>query len=175
MEIFTARLRLESIEERHAELFFDQLQNPDLYRFTPDAPPRTIDELRFRYRALECAHSPDGTEVWLNWAVWSNPEQRYVGYVQATVTKHYNASIAYVFFSDAWGKGYAREAVRRMLDHLNENYERPEFVAFVDIENHRSVSLLQDLGFSRVGIRKGARPSSDASKAEAEYRKRQSC
>ena len=171
MEIYTPRLRLEPLEERHAELLFDGLQSPHLYQFTSDAPPRNIHGLRARYRKLAHRHSPDGSELWLNWAVWSLAEKRYVGYVQATIAKDRDANVAYVFFPDAWGKGYGREAVKRMLDHLSEKYGHPEFSAYVDVRNHRSISLLQDLGFSRVGIRKDAELIKGVSTDEAEYRK----
>ena len=171
MELHTARLVLEPLEPRHASVLFEELQNPILYEFTDDEPPRNIEMLRDRYTALARRRSPDRAETWLNWVVWSVPEERYVGYVQATIAEGGSASIAYVFFADFWGKGYAREAVQSMLDHLVASQNAHEFRASVDQRNRRSIALLEHLGFVRVAVHKTPAPIKGVSSDEFEYRK----
>jgi [ribosomal protein S5]-alanine N-acetyltransferase len=163
MELHTTRLRLEPLRVDHAEMLFDQLQHQQLYEFIPDVPPESVAVLRERYAKLAARSSSDGQEIWLNWIVWSVPEKRYVGYVQATVVCDGSVVIAYVFFVDAWGKGYAREAVARMIDYLVQTYHDPLLQAYVDLRNHRSITLLEDLGFIRLAV--------NNSETEAEYRK----
>jgi ribosomal-protein-alanine N-acetyltransferase len=169
MGLLTNRLRLEPLEARHADALFQGLQNARIYDFITDRPPESVEALRERYSRLAIRRSPTGTEIWLNWAVWSLDEERYVGYVQATVARDYRVVLAYVFFPDAWNKGYAREAVRRMIDYLVARYPGSEFRAFVDVRNKRSTSLLGDLGFVRVAVQKGAELIHSVSTDQAEY------
>jgi RimJ/RimL family protein N-acetyltransferase len=169
MELHTPRLVLEPLEPRHASVLFEELQSPLLYEFTEDEPPRSVEALRDRYTALARRRSPDGAETWLNWVVRALPEKRYAGYVQATIAEGGSAFIAYVFFTGFRGKGYAREAAQRMLDHLGASYNCHEFRASVDERNHRSIALLEYSGFVRVAVRKTPTPIKGVSSDEFEY------
>jgi [ribosomal protein S5]-alanine N-acetyltransferase len=147
----TARVALEPLEPRHADELFEGLQDERLYRWIPEQRPESIESLRRRYEKLHLRRSPDGTELWLNWAIRALNETRYVGYVQATVRGN-KALIAYVFFTDAWGKGFAFEAVVAMIMELREQYHVSEVCATVDQRNERSIRLLTKLGFKQVRI-----------------------
>jgi RimJ/RimL family protein N-acetyltransferase len=172
IELSTARLRLEPLEPRHADGLFEGLQHPAIYAFIADAPPASIDALRDRYARLARRVSPDGAEEWLNWALRGVEEERLLGYVQATLPEEGDASIAYVLVPEAWGRGYAREAVAAMMDHLGAAYGRAAVRATVDTRNARSVALLEALGFERVRVREGAEWIGGVSTDEAEYRRR---
>jgi len=150
-ELRTLRLRLEPLEERHALVLFEGLQHPELSQFVSEKPPESVAALRERYRRLERRRSPDGLEVWLNWAVRLNATGRYVGYVQATVHRDDSAHIAVVLFRDDWGHGFAREAVGAMIDHLQRQRATNVFRATVDAGNLRSIALLEALSFERDG------------------------
>jgi [ribosomal protein S5]-alanine N-acetyltransferase len=165
--LVTPRLRLEPLEERHADVLFDGLRDELLYEFIDEAPPASLQALRERYRRLATRHSPDGSAHWLNWAVFAEAEQRYVGYVQATIAQDRPAQIGYVIFRGAWGRGYASEAVGRILRDLRETWRCADVKAVVDVRNGRSISLLQRLGFERVPT---ASAGDAASAGEAEYR-----
>ena len=147
MKIYSQRLCLEPLKPDHAELLFDGLQSANIYDFIDDVPPTSVELLRDRYMVLAGRQSPDGTEIWLNWAVLSFAEKCYVGYVQATITVDNCASIGYVFFPNFWGKGYAREAVKCMINYLVKTYQNLDFCADVNLQNHRSIALLHNLGF----------------------------
>ncbi len=171
MKIYSQRLCLEPLEPDHAELLFDGLQNASIYDFIEDVPPQSVESLCDRYIMLARRQSPDGTEIWLNWAVWSFVEKCYVGYVQATITLKKSAIIAYVFFPNSWGKGYAREAVTRMINYLVETYQNLDFCADVDLQNHRSIALLHNLGFVRSTVFQNVESNQDEFKHEVQYRK----
>ena len=47
-----------------------------------------------------------------------------------------------------WGKGFATEAARALLDHGFNARKLPEIVAFAVGENHRSIAVMQRLGMS---------------------------
>jgi ribosomal-protein-alanine N-acetyltransferase len=148
----TPRLRMEPLEESHASALFEGLRNEALYEFIRERAPESVEALRERYRRLATRESPDGRESWLNWALWSLPTNRYVGWVQATVHQNHSADIAYVLFHDAWGHGYAREAVAALIRHLREDWSAGLIRASVDTRNSRSIALLETLGFRRGAV-----------------------
>lgn len=170
-ELHTPRLHLEPLGPQHAEAFFDGLSSESIYDFISDPAPRTVFDLRRRFTELARGESPNGSERWLNWAVWIRSEKRYVGYVQATVVGDREATIAYVFFPNAWGRGYAREAVKCMIDWLVGAYPDLELRAYVAVRNQRSISLLRHLGFACTNILTSAALVRGVLIDEAEFRK----
>jgi ribosomal-protein-alanine N-acetyltransferase len=126
---------------------FGGLSEPNLYQYIEEKPPASIEWLETRYDKLEKRRSPSGGELWLNWALRDKTRQDYVGYCQSTVMLGGRASIAYVIFRERWRRGYASEAVERMLRFLRERLGVSVVFATVDLANIRSVRLLRRLGF----------------------------
>lgn len=156
VNIRTAHLTLEDLTPAHAEALFEGLQDDDLYAFIDGFPPKTLAEVSERCERLSRHRSPDGSEIWLNWAIHAAQDARMVGYVQATIGKRGVASIAYVLFRGARGRGVAREAVAGMIRHLRECHGIAEFFATVDPRNSRSIRLLEATGFARTEFQAGA-------------------
>ena len=61
------------------------------------------------------------------------------------------AEIGFTFAREHQGKGYALEAVRRLVGHLFEAMDLDRVVAETDAENARSWQLLERLGMRREG------------------------
>lgn len=141
----TDRLALEPLVARHAGELFEVLSDPDLYQYLDYGPPASVEYLRDVYEGLESRVSPDGSQLWLNWAVRPQGEGS-VGFVQATVVGA-DAWVAYVIARGAWGRGYATEAVRAVIDHLRSACGVTRFLATTEAENGRSIRLLERLGF----------------------------
>ena len=142
------------------------LADERLYRFIPTDAPESVEALETRYRKLSSRRSPDGSEVWLNFAMrlreGTTPEtgqyrgRTYVGTLEVTVFPNRSAYIAYTVFVPFWRQGYAKEGCARMLRHLLEDYRVRVVVAEMDTRNAASVSLAEALGFERVGTTLGA-------------------
>lgn len=62
-------LVLEPLAASHARSLYPSLLDERLYRYIPQDPPVSEQALRERYCRLETRQSPDGREVWLNWAM----------------------------------------------------------------------------------------------------------
>jgi RimJ/RimL family protein N-acetyltransferase len=115
----TERLLLEPLLPEHAALLFEDLADERLYRFMPTDAPESAEALESRYRKLSSRRSPDGSQVWLNFAMrlreGTTPEVEvvrqatYVGTLEATVYPDRSAYIAYSVFVPFWRQGYARE------------------------------------------------------------------
>ena len=157
----TGRLVLEPLLPEHAPLLFEGLADERLHRFIPTDAPASVEALERRYRKLSSRRSPDGSEVWLNYAMrlreeGTLPNASYVGMLEATVFPNRSAYIAYTVFVPFWRQGYAREGCARMLRHLLEDYRVRVVVAEMDTRNAASISLVEALGFERVGTTLGA-------------------
>jgi ribosomal-protein-alanine N-acetyltransferase len=144
--IQTPRLVLEPLVAAHAAGMFDVLADPAIYRYLDEAAPATREELHRTYERRAKGHSPDGSEVWLNWIVRLSGGPA-LGYVQATISPPGTALIAYVFSPGFWGLGYATEATTAMLTELACGYGVQRFLAMVEVENRSSIRVLARLGF----------------------------
>jgi RimJ/RimL family protein N-acetyltransferase len=136
---------LEPLTRDHAAAMFDVLREPELYRYLDHGPPPSPEHLRGVYEELEARVSPDGSQLWLNWVVRPHGAAP-VGFVQATVTGA-DAWVAYVLAREHWGRGYAFQAARAVMDHLRDTCGVIRFLATVEAENERSLRLLRRLGF----------------------------
>jgi ribosomal-protein-alanine N-acetyltransferase len=140
------QLVLEPLTVAHAAAMFEVLADAEIYRYLDHPPPPSLEHLRNVYAKLETRGSPDGSQVWLNWVI-RLPGQPPVGYVQATVIAPGSAWVAYVLSSRQWGRGYAHTATRAMVEHLATAYGVGRYLATVEVENQRSIRLLERLAF----------------------------
>jgi len=164
----TQRLILEPLTVGHAPALFALLSDPGLYTYLPGEPPVSVDALRERYVRLETRRSPDGRELWLNWAGRQH-NGAYVGLVEATVHADATAHVAYFVFSAFQRQGFAVEAVDAVLAHLKNDIGVREVRALLDTRNDASSRLLERLGFQRVQLIKNADDFKGAPSDEYEY------
>jgi RimJ/RimL family protein N-acetyltransferase len=143
-------LILEPIVPAHADAIFEAIQAPSLYTYIPQEPPSDLSVLRTRYTRWAQRASPDGSEIWLNYAVREQGNPQYVGTVQATVAA--KTYIAYEIFPPFWRRGFARSACKTLLAHLFRSWALEEVHALVDTRNVASWRLLETLGFQRTGM-----------------------
>jgi RimJ/RimL family protein N-acetyltransferase len=148
-------LVLEPIVRAHAVALFDALQAPELYTFIPHDPPKSLETLQARYERWAERQSPDGTEIWLNYAIFSQADDAYLGTVQATCMAS-GTYLAYDVFPLYWRRGVARDACSALISHLFSAYTMDTVSALVDTRNEASWRLLEALGFKRNGTIKNA-------------------
>lgn len=83
------------------------------------------------------------------WGVFRKSDNYLIGYCgiqNATIDNTEEIELGYVFDSAEWGKGYALECSRFVLDYAVSEFELSRIVAAMDIKNHRSVRLAKKLG-----------------------------
>ncbi|TAM59134.1 N-acetyltransferase [bacterium] len=146
----TERLLLEPVRERHARELFPSLQDERIFTYMPEDPPGTPEALAVRYRLWERRQSPRGNERWLNWVLRLASSGEAVGLMQATVPAGAPTLVAYLLFPPHWGRGYAKEALARVLRLLFEDYGVARAAALIDTRNARSIALVRRLGFQLV-------------------------
>jgi RimJ/RimL family protein N-acetyltransferase len=151
----TVDLALEPLLPSHAVELYDGLRDDRIYLHIPQSPPASQAALMERFLKLSARRSPDGRELWLNWAL-RRKDGECVGWVQATVHGDRSALVAWIVFPTFWRKGYATQACRQMLDYLRAECDVVDAIATVDAENVASIRLLEKLGFARVSTEKAA-------------------
>lgn len=92
---------------------------------------------------------------WGLWAVETRLESRFIGYVgfdQPSWTSHFTPCIEIGWRLDswAWGRGFATEGARRVLEWANDNLPTPvhTIVSFTFEGNQRSRRVMEKLGMS---------------------------
>jgi ribosomal-protein-alanine N-acetyltransferase len=150
----TARLLLEPIRADHADGMFDGLQDPSLYAYHTDEPPRDVASLRARYARLATGHSTDELAHWLNWILVRRDDGAVAGYTQATVDKNRSsAEIGYLVLPAQQRRGFGAEAVAAITEHLIDAGVG-RLHAVVDARNAASIALIERLGFTRTLTRR---------------------
>lgn len=148
-DLVTKRLTLEPMVPSHAALLFSGHADERMWSYEPRAHrAASVSDLERRFARYVSRRSPDGTEVWLNYAVRITGGG-YVGSMQATIAGK-SAMIGYSVFADHWRKGYGTEACARLVEFLFEACGVERIRATVDTENRASIALLERLGFHRT-------------------------
>lgn len=143
----TERLILEPLDLVHARGLFDALDDERVGTFIGGPDVTTVEALRDRIIAKRQGPGDDRDETWLNWVVIAG--ETIVGRVEATLHDGLG-EVAYVFGPGWWGNGYATEATRWMIEHLQAERDVSECWATVAPGNDASARLLERLGFEHA-------------------------
>lgn len=144
----TERLALEPITAWHGESLYTLMREPLLYTYMSGEPPTGAGVLIKRFEALETRRSPDGSELWLSWAV-RQASGGYVGFVEVHVTRDGEANIAGQIFQAAQRQGFGRETIRCVTDHLR-GLGAKTLLLTVDTRNAPAIRMAEALGFEKV-------------------------
>lgn len=147
--LFTPRLELRRTRIEDATAMFEALRHPEMYRYVPHKTPTSAADVETRFARVMQETAPDRLDQWLNWTVWRREDGAPLGTVEATVSQHHAVSIGYLFDPRIWGRGYATEAVKAMMDHLRTQGALV-FKAEIDIQNSASKALVRRLGFQHA-------------------------
>jgi len=148
----TDRLALEPLGERHADEFFENLQDDALYQWISMDKPASLQWLRAHWRGIESRLAPDCLTAWPTWALRRKSDGVCLGRVDAEITLGLQASnVGYYLFPAHWGQGYATEVVRAVTHHLlSQGVCR--LVATVTVGNTASERVLQKAGYVFVRV-----------------------
>lgn len=144
----TKRLTIKPLEIVDAGALFPILRESAIYRYIPDHPPTSRDDLKERFRRYCEGPSPGQNEEWFNWLVALKDQGLSVGTLQATIFERTrSASIAYLFGPAFWKQGLATEAVSALICWLLLDKKVLSVTADIDTRNEASIKLVQRLGF----------------------------
>lgn len=151
----TARLVLEPIVESHAEEMWTLFNDPELHHYVP-FEPLSLEKQKERCARWASRRSPDGAEIWLNWAGRDKASGLVVAHFQGGVKEPGSASIGYLVAKAYQRKGYAAEGLEAVFEYLRSELGVREVKAWSDTRNVASHQLARKLGMEQVEFIKDA-------------------
>jgi RimJ/RimL family protein N-acetyltransferase len=148
----TERVSLEPLRVAHADEMAALLDDERLHRFI-GGQPRTLEDLRDRYRQQVTGWSVSASDRWLNWVVRERAGGAAVGGMQATLrveAREVVAELAWILGTAFQGRGYAREAAAAMIAWLRDEGADRLF-ADIDPGHEASQRVARSLGLTRSG------------------------
>ncbi|MBS0469714.1 MAG: GNAT family N-acetyltransferase [Proteobacteria bacterium] len=154
MNLQTPRLHLRPVRPNDAADLFIARGDAEVMRWWDRPPQNSVDEVR-SIIANHAAEIDAGTVQW--WAVALTPRGPAIGEVDLSEidAHHRRAEVGYLFRREAWGKGYAFEAMTRVLRYGAEELGIERFAARLHDGNDASRRLIERLGFSYEGRLRG--------------------
>lgn len=144
----TPRLRLRRPKPGDASAAYQYGADPEVVRYM-DWPALTSpeDAIEATERALRRWEA--GEEY--AWRITIKPEDNPVGGVACSIEAQ-QAEFGFLLARPVWGKGYATEAARAVLDWLVSLPQVQRIRATCDVDNTASARVLQKLGMTHAGL-----------------------
>jgi ribosomal-protein-alanine N-acetyltransferase len=115
-----------------------------------------VEEQRERCARWAKRKSPDGKEIWLNWAERDRATNIVAAHFQAGVKEDKVASIGYLVARSHQKKGYAFEGLNAAFAFLRDRLNVREVKAWADTRNEASHRLGKKLGMIQIELIKDA-------------------
>lgn len=151
LRLDTPRLTLRPLAHADAASIFPIFSNPETSRFLARGGWKHIDEAHQRI-ARDINSTAAGDYVRLG--IERKEDARIVGELCLFNfgESRWRAELGYALVRDAWGQGFAAEAVAPLVAFAFRELELHRLEAELDPRNVASAKLLQRLGFTREGL-----------------------
>lgn len=149
----TERLRLRPLARTDAPDIHPLLDDPEVMAFW-DVPevgdPELVEEIVLR----QVAHMERGEAI--HWSIRTLNEDRLIGACDLSEIDrfHKRADVGFMLGREAWGQGYAAEALRAMIAYAGSSGVK-KLTARTHLGNRRSESLLERFQFRKEGLLRG--------------------
>ena len=151
--LLTARLLLRPFAETDAQAIYALQSNACVLRYW-DSPPWTERSRADAFIAACRTMAEDGSGA--RFAIETHDDKAFVGWCSMFRWNpvYRSLGIGYCFDKPVWGKGYATEAARGMLQWAYGALDLNRVEAELDTRNAASAKVLEKLGFEREGLRR---------------------
>ncbi|WP_334141556.1 GNAT family N-acetyltransferase [Rhabdothermincola sp.] len=148
-ELRTERLVLRRWRPEDREPFAALNADPEVMRWFPKLLNR--EESDALVDRIEAAFERDGFGFWAVEVPGGEPFIGFVGLGPVPFEAHFTPAveIGWRLVRSAWGRGYATEAARRVLDASFHSFDLDEVVSYTVAGNRRSRRVMERLGMTR--------------------------
>jgi RimJ/RimL family protein N-acetyltransferase len=138
------------LTEQDVPALFAIFSDPVVVRYWSHAPFTELDAAK---KLLTDIHQLSGEGTLYEWGIALSATDEVIGTctLASIDRRHRRAEIGFALAARAWGHGYAREAVARLIEHAFGTLDLHRLEADVDPRNEASLRLLERLGFVREG------------------------
>ncbi|AVK85845.1 GNAT family N-acetyltransferase [Lysinibacillus sp. B2A1] len=151
--LYTDRLVLRELTVNDAQTILNCFSNPDVLRHYGQNPLTSLDQVR---QIINNFSKNYNEKRGIKWGIELKGQEGIIGTIgfQEWSTEHKRAEISYALFPESWGKGYALEAVNKVISFGFQEMELVRIGAIVFTENDASNKLLIRAGFEKEGLLK---------------------
>lgn len=148
----TERLILRPLRDEDAEAVYLEFSHPEVVRHMDPQPP--VNSIENAKKLLEWFDSWLQDELGGRWAIILKETNTFIGTggFHAWDQGHRRAEFGYDLRYEYWGKGYASEAIKPMLQYGFEVMKLHRIEAEANEENIGSQRVLEKAGFSYEGM-----------------------
>jgi aminoglycoside 6'-N-acetyltransferase len=152
--LITDRLLLRRFRLTDLPAFTAYRSDPEVARYQGWEAPYPLERARRMLAELNRQH-PDTPGEWFQFAVALRDTDELIGDcgVHVPAEEPRQAELGFTFAATRQGRGYATEAVRRLLEYLFVDRDKHRVFASCDDRNLRSAALLRRVGMRREGLR----------------------
>lgn len=145
--ITTERLELKRFLEINIEQYLDLITDPEVTKYLGSGANIAREDARSMIGRFE-ARFDEGYGIF---AVVERSSGDVIGHCGIRPIPDGRVEILYAYAKSAWGKGYATEAGRAMLDYGRKNFKLDEIIAMSYPQNLGSIGVIKKLGFKHIG------------------------
>ncbi|MBY0416238.1 MAG: GNAT family N-acetyltransferase [Bdellovibrionales bacterium] len=139
-ELETTRLLLKPLETNHFQSMHSIYSNPEAMKNWHTLPHATFEEteqILKDYMSLNSA-----------WILQTKENGQIIGLINCfSVSENKNTGMGYILSPEFQGKGYAKEASEKALEHLFKSWNIPYVELWIYEDNTPSIALAKKLGF----------------------------
>ena len=147
--LVTGRLILRPVSTDDHDVLLAHLAAPDVRRFLFDGATLSATEIT---GVIEDSTRDFGRAGYGLWLIHEKDGTALVGTAGLRPLEDVGLEIFYSLATSAWGKGYATEAARAVLDHALGPLGLPEVLAEVDEGNTASIAVIERLGMTPFDV-----------------------
>lgn len=142
--IETDRLILRELDVHDSESFFNLNSDPEVLKYTGDLPFSAIaDAEKFLINYSEYRKNGFG-----RWAVILKETESFIGWSGLKLNEENLVDIGFRFFKKEWGKGYATESAKAVLDYGFNTLKLKEIIGRASKDNISSIRVLEKLNMT---------------------------
>lgn len=147
MELTTSRLALTPLTSTHFKDIHGLSCYPEVAKYNTIGIPTDISETNQRLSSLLL------NERAFVWVICDKESGEFLGEMGMTLApdRFKKAEIYYNLHPAHWGKGYARETVKAIINYCFATLKLHRIAAGVAVANEKSIRLLEDVGMQREG------------------------
>lgn len=150
MRLETKRLLLRELEAGDIDALVALWTDPQVTAFV--GGPRDPEELRRSFNEDLGRQPPDLFDLWPVVERLSGSVVGHCGLLDKEVEARPEVELVYVFASSAWGKGYAMEIGRELMQYAFEDMGLKRLISLIEPENAASGQVAQRLGMRCEGL-----------------------
>ena len=152
----SARLSYKLMDDQDIDCLFELDQNPEVMRFINGGKPSTYDDIvNIMLPRMNSYRNPQ--KGWGLWKVETVDEKEFIGWILVRPMDFFNEKkddkdieLGWRFLQSSWGKGYATEAAKAVMNELINLGIYDKMSALVLKGNTASINIMKKLGMKYI-------------------------